>query len=168
MQFFGYADFPQFANMQIILSKGRGRNTLLCKRPNGTITSAHPKYELLHHDLAHFVVETHFGLQRGFYGNIRNGMSIAELSDREVVRELHPEAMLAEVLTRNLQAIETGSARKEQYAELVSWELEGMKNVPSIDIAPEDVDAMFATFRGLLEKWEALQETESVEIEFPS
>ena len=68
--------------MEIIITKGKDRNTLTCKRNNNTSTSYSLGPDLPNHDIAHYVVEKKFDLQKGFYGNIKSGMSIEELSDK--------------------------------------------------------------------------------------
>ncbi len=87
--------------MEIIIAKGKNRNMLTCKRENGTSTSVNLGPEIPNHDIAHYVVETRFNLRDGFYGKIQSGMTIQELSDKEVIKSLGAETWLSEIMARN-------------------------------------------------------------------
>jgi hypothetical protein len=60
----------------------------------------------------------YFGLKKGFYG-LKAGKSIHDLSNTESILKLDPEIQLAEILTRNLQALSSGATQPELYAVLV-------------------------------------------------
>ena len=113
--------------MEIIITKGKGRNILTCKRFDGSYTSKNLGPSFPDHDIAHYVVEKKFNLKKGFYGQIKSGISISQLSDKDIIKTLGPEAWLAEIMTRNLQSINSGGALMEQYIDLVKWELKNFK-----------------------------------------
>ncbi|MEL6276402.1 MAG: hypothetical protein AAFU03_14980, partial [Bacteroidota bacterium] len=138
--------------MTIELKKGALRHQLLCRRVDGTITRASTNDTLPLHDLAHYVVEKHLGLKNGFYGGIAKGFSIEELSDKEVIKTLPTEAMVAEVLTRNLQGLATPEGKVEDFLELVRWEGEVL-DLPMPNIPPEYVHEMGRQLKELAEQW---------------
>jgi len=90
-----------------------------------------------HHDLAHFVVEQEFSLKNGFWGNINKGMTIAQLSDKAIIKDLPVESWLAEVMTRNLQALQSGAAEPNQFIKLVQWEAQ---SVPELSCPPMTIN----------------------------
>jgi hypothetical protein len=152
--------------MKIVFTKQQARGRLTCHRPDGSATTADVGPRLPHHDLAHYVVESHWRLRLGFYGHIARGRSLAELSDKDVIATLGPEAYLAEVLTRALQALSSGACLCGQFAELVNAEL-GSRAIP----APTGLDAdaageLLDQFRSLLQRYETLAAGESLSLEF--
>jgi len=115
--------------MEIIITKGKNRNILTCKRKNGSLTSVNLGPDLPNHDIAHYVVEKQFNLQNGFYGKIKSGMTIEGLSDKEIIKNLDSETWLSEIMARNLQSIGSGAGRIEQFIELINWEAQNIKGI---------------------------------------
>ncbi len=120
---------------------------------------------LPHHDLAHFVVERHFGLKEGFFGNIARGYTPAQLSDKEVIKRLGPESMVAEIMARALQSLVSGACTREQFEELVGAEFLQW-GMPRLAIDSTVVDSMAEEFRGLLERFSMLADRESMALDF--
>lgn len=54
-------------------------------------------------------------MTNGFYGLLKSGMSITELSDKNIIKELDSDIWLSEIMARNLQSIDSGASRVEQY-----------------------------------------------------
>jgi len=77
--------------MDIVITKGKSRNNLTCKRDDGTFTSTNLGPNIPYHDIAHYVVEKTFSMENGFYGKVKLGMSIEELSDKEIIKTLDSE-----------------------------------------------------------------------------
>jgi hypothetical protein len=69
-------------------------------------------------------VENKFKLEKGFFGNIKSGKAISELSEPDSILDLPPEAWLSEILARNLQSLRSGAVVLGQFAEIVKWESE--------------------------------------------
>ena len=151
--------------MRVSITKRGNRNQLACVRADGTSVVANLGPGLPHHDLAHFVVESRFGLKEGFFGNIARGYSPAQLSDKEIIKRLGSESALAEVLARALGSLSTGACRPEQFEELVNTEL-SQWSIATIRVSPEVLDAMMAEFNSLLKRYRALREEESMTLEF--
>ena len=72
--------------MKIKLTKKGDRNQLVCTRSDGSYVSANLGQSLPYHDLAHFVIEKKLQLKHGFFGNVSNGYSILQLSEKETVQ----------------------------------------------------------------------------------
>ena len=152
--------------MEICLKKGFNRNVLTCRREDGTSTHQNLGPSFPYHDIAHYVVEKKLNLENGFYGQIRSGMSIAELSDKNVIKHLASEAWLAEILTRNLQALSSHAATLEQYSELILLEAKNMSinKVPQMDL--KVIVEMRNEYATLCNKWDALSENETLKLIF--
>ncbi len=152
--------------MEIIIKRGSNRNTLTCKRKDGTATTLNLGPDLPNHDMAHYVVEKHFNLKNGFYGMIKSGMTIEELSDKEIIKNLGPETWLAEIMTRNLQAISSGSSTINEYIKLVEWEASTMKGIKLPQMNLGDIEKMKVDYDLLCKKWEMIPEHEELKLIF--
>lgn len=152
--------------MQILLSKHNNKTVLTCTRADGSFTRENLGPDFPNHDLAHFVVETTFQLEAGFFGNIKSGMTIQELSDKAVIRTLGPESWLAEILSRNLQGLASGACTPVEFIELVKWEVQGMPQIQVPEMTPAMVEAMQTRFDDLCHTWEQLAENEQLKLVF--
>ncbi len=151
--------------MHITITKGEHRNTLTCTRIDGSVTSANLGPDLPYHDLAHLVVESEFNLRDGFFGKIKSGMTINQLSNKEVIKVLGPEAWLAEIMTRNLQAL-MGTTTNQEYIELVQWEAQNMKITSLPDLSLSAVAHIKSTYIALCEQWDSLKALQRLQLEF--
>ncbi|SNR14662.1 hypothetical protein [Tenacibaculum jejuense] len=152
--------------MEIIITKGKDRNTLTCQRENKTFTSYNLGPNLPNHDIAHYVIEKKFQFNKGFYGNIKSGMSIEELSDKEIIKNLEQEALLAEIMTRNLQAIGSGAAKIDDYISLVTWEANNLNNVQIPELNLKIIEELKIEFDHLCTQWEAISEGDQLKLSF--
>jgi len=150
--------------MEIILTKGKTRNTMTCTRQDGSSTSVNLGPNVPNHDFAHFIVENKFKLKKGFFGNIKAGKTIAELSDPKLIKDLSPETWLSEILARNLQSLRSGALEIEQFAEIIKWESKKINGiiVPKMDF--EDICEMKQNFDNICEKWNLIQESEEMKL----
>jgi hypothetical protein len=101
-----------------IINKG-DRNQLVCERKDGTFEIADLGPKLPYHDLAHFIVERQLKLKKGFYGNIYNGYSVKQLSDKEIIKTLPLQSTVAEITARALQSLGSGSCTMDQFLTLI-------------------------------------------------
>ena len=152
--------------MKIEITRQTGRSRLTCRREDGSFTSENLGPDFPIHDLAHYVVETKFDLPDGFYGHIRSGMSIQELSDKAVIKKLGMGSWLAEILTRNLQALTSGACRPEEYLELVEWEIASMGEVDIPAMSLPDILEMKAQLEALAVRWDRLRDGETLTLNF--
>jgi hypothetical protein len=121
--------------MEVRLTKNERRHKLTCLRSDGSQTTANLGPGLPYHDLAHFVVEERFRIQRGFFGNIAAGYSIESLSDKDVIMTLGSESWTAEVLARAVGSLATGACSAEQFSVLVNEELNQMGVAQLVDLS---------------------------------
>jgi hypothetical protein len=153
--------------VKVTITRRGSRHQLTCTRADGTCDIADLGPALPHHDLAHFVIERRLGLNGGFFGRIAAGWSAAQLSDKEIIRNSPPEAMVAEVFARALQSLSSGACTSAQFAELVNAELSA-QSIPALAIDVDVIDAMLAEFRELQARFGALQAGEALQLEFRS
>lgn len=148
--------------MEIILTKGKNRNTMTCKRQDGSVTSVSLGPNVPNHDLAHYIAENKFKLKNGFFGNIKAGKSIAELSNSELIQDLPPDTWLSEILARNLQSLRSGAVKMEQFTEIIKLESKKISGLEVPEIVFEDVREMKQNFDILCEKWSLIGENEKM------
>lgn len=154
--------------MKVVIKKLNGRNQLTCHRPDGTVETANLGPSLPRHDLAHFVVESRLDIRNGFYDNIANGYSVAQLSAPEVIRTLGPQTWVAEIAARALQSLASGACRPEQFEELIGTELAQFSIPTPANLSPAVASALLAEFRELLAQFDALAQGEALELNFRS
>jgi len=152
--------------MEILITKGKNKNTLTCKRNDGTFTTSTLGPDIPNHDIAHYVVEKEFNLENGFYGKIRSGMTIEELSNKEIIKKLDSETWLSEIMARNLQSISSGAVNPEQFIELIKWEAQNIDGIKVPNINLTDVKKIKAEFDQLCEKWNLIPENGDLKLIF--
>ena len=148
--------------MKITITKKANRNLLVCARKDGTFTKIELGPNLPHQDLAHYIVESTRGFTDGFFGLVKKGYSVQELSTKEVILTLPPQAMLAEVLVRALGCLETGSCTAEGFEAQVK--METSTELPPLPL--ERVLELQSRYKKLLEQWNRLKENGKLELEF--
>ena len=148
-----------------IINKGN-RNQLICKRHDETTEIVNLGPDLPFHDIAHFVVEQQLNLQRGFYGNINNGYTVKQLSDKEIIKTLPVESAVSEIVTRALQSLSTGSCSISQFKDLIAEEFSIWSINYSIALYEEEIRKMLTNYQNLVEQWNQLNEGESLDLEF--
>lgn len=146
--------------MRIRITKEHGGHRLICQRRNGTHTQSPIGPGLPAHDLAHFVVENELHLTQGFFGLIDEGYSIAQLGDKEVIRTLPGEALLAEVITRTLQGLGNGAVAQGDF--LAAVEAETGQRVNGLTL--EAVHRMLGAYTLLLNAWEQVADGAALEL----
>jgi|HubBroStandDraft_1064217.scaffolds.fasta_scaffold550136_2 hypothetical protein len=151
--------------MKIRLTKRGQRHVLQCIRQDGSAEVSELGPNLPYHDLAHFVVERQWSLAEGFFGNIARGFTPAQLSAAQTIRNLGPQSMQAEILTRALQSLCSGACAPEQFAELVNTELAHWR-LPAIEATAARVELIATEYRDLTNQYRALRNGESLTLEF--
>jgi hypothetical protein len=121
---------------------------------------------LPHHDLAHYVIERKLGLTSGFFGRIAEGYTVAQLSDRDIIKTLGAQTLIAEVVARALQSLSSGACTADQFMELVNVELAQWR-VAALAIEPGTIAEMSIEFQSLIERYGALKNGQFIEVEFP-
>jgi hypothetical protein len=152
--------------MNITMTKKESRNLLKCVRDDGTSMTAELGPGLPHHDLAHYVVERKLGLTGGFFGKIAEGYTVAQLSDKDIIKTLGAQTLIAEVVARALQSLSSGACAFDQFIELINAEL-GQWRIAALDMEPQTIAEMSDEFQLLLGRYLAVQNNESIELHFP-
>lgn len=151
--------------MRIVLTKHRTYTDLTCIRADGSYTKEKLGPSFPAHDMAHYVVEKTLKMEKGFFGHIEDGYSIEDLSAKDIIVQLGFEAMLAEIVTRNLQSLASGSSNVEDFNDLIQLEMQ-LHEEP-FDIVPEEtIKEMMQEYKSLLKKWEELSDGDSIELKF--
>ena len=152
--------------IEIIFKKQYSNKLVTYLRDDGSSITEKLGPDIPHHDLAHFVVEQEFSLEHGFRGNINKGMTIAQLSDKTIIKDQPVESWLAEVMTRNLQALQSGAAEPNQFIKLVQWEAQSVPELSCPPMTINQVQKMKSQYRSLCEDWEELPENETIKLFF--
>ncbi|APZ47417.1 hypothetical protein BW723_14485 [Polaribacter reichenbachii] len=152
--------------MEIIITKGKNRSTLSCIRKDGSNTSQNLGPDFPNHDIAHFIVEKEFKLENGFYGKIKSGKTIAELSDKETIKTLGAETWLSEIMARNLQAVGSGAVNIDEYIEIVHWEAKSINGIKVPAMHLSDIKNMKQDFDQLCKDWNAMAENDQLRLNF--
>ncbi len=152
--------------MNITFSRKGGRTRLICRRADGTFTSADLGPSLPAHDFAHLIVERTLRLPAGFFANIAKGYSIQQLSDAVTIRSLGADPYAAEILARALGSLATGACTAEQFPELVGTELRQIGlSVPG-GVSAESAICMVEELQSFLKRFAELAPGESMELQF--
>lgn len=152
--------------MKLRFIKKSPRNKLICERSDGSTEILSLGEQMPSHDLAHYVVESRLNLKNGFYGNIANGYTLAQLEQTEFIRTLSPETMISEVLTRALQSLYSGACKIDEFVGLVDAEIKPVMPDYNLILSNENVQEMLVHFQDLIIQWKALKDGEEM-ILFP-
>lgn len=137
-----------------------------CIRDDGSYTRSEMGQQTPFHDIAHYVADKKLNIKNGFYSNLKKGYSIQQLSDKEVIKTLDSGAMVSELFARALGSLFTGSCTLEQFIPLIKVELTDKYSIPMPVITEDIVIEMDKEYRELLDRWQALPDGESLELEF--
>ena len=157
--------------MVIRFKKGKNQSkhkpdTLTCIREDGSITWTHLHRGFVHHDFAHYVVETTLGFKNAFFGLVAKGYNIPDFSESEAQRpfEIPEEAMDTEPIVALLQA-DFPNTPYPQDANSNGLFREHSATLP-IDITDEQLEGMRQKLRILLRRWRDLHPGASMTLQF--
>ncbi|HYG52781.1 MAG TPA: hypothetical protein VD905_17880 [Flavobacteriales bacterium] len=148
-----------------IVHKGN-RNQLICEKKDGTVERADLGPKLPYHDIAHFVVEHQLKFKNGFYGNIYNGYSVKQLSDKEIIRKLPAESTVSEITTRALQSLAAGACTVEQFTEIIHQEFTRYAINFPLALDEKTIRQMLWEYENLVAQWEQLKDDQGLELHF--
>ena len=155
--------------MIICFKKGKHQwkhkpDTLTCTRDDGSVTWTQLHRGFVHHDFAHYVVETTLGFKNAFFGLVAKGHDIPDFSEATATRpfEIPQEAMDTEPIVSLLQA-------EVWNGETVH---DGLFREHCTSLAVNVTDAQLTRMRqrlcNLLQHWQGLQPGESLKLQFKS
>src|SRR5262249_23827160 len=155
--------------MQIRLKKGRdGPDSLACVREDGTSTWRRIQRALVFHDLAHYAVETEFGIADGFYGLVASGWSFEAFADAEERSNIPPAALWVELVVNQFM---TEAASGELYDadafhENLSRAGEKMGLANPRRLEAEELARVRGRIVDLVARWRALEPSGTLELPF--
>ena len=152
--------------MNIVFTRNGARTRMVCRRADGTFTSADLGPSLPGHDLAHLIVERTLRPPSGFFINIANGYSIQQISETTIIRALGSEPYVAEILARALGSLATGACTVNQFRDLLGAELGKMSLRIPEGVNPESATRMLEELQSMMERFRELAPGESMELQF--
>lgn len=141
-------------------------DTLTCIRDDGSITWTHLHRGFVHHDFAHYVIETTLGFKNAFFGLVAKGHNIPDFSEPKAKRpfEIPKEAMDTEPIVALLQA-DSPNAPNVQDANANGIFQEYRASL-SVSITDNQLEVMQQKLRTLLQQWRNLQPGASMTLQF--
>jgi hypothetical protein len=150
--------------MFLTFQRNNGRTQLIIKRDDDSTERAELGPTLPYHDLAHYIVEKQFQLTDGFYGHINKGYSVAQLSDKNIIKTLPQEALVAEILARALQSLGSGACSAIQFIDLINEELEVSQLTFELNISSEEIPTLLNQYKKIVKQWNELNSNESLQL----
>ena len=157
--------------MIIRFKKGKNQSkhkpdTLTCIRDDGSVTWTYLHRGFVHHDFAHYVVETTLGFENAFFGLVAKGYDIPDFSQPKAKRtfEIPEEAMNTEPIVALLQA-DLPNTPYPQDTNSNGLFREHSATVP-VSVTDEQLEAMRQKLQALLQQWHDLQPGESMVLQF--
>ncbi len=153
--------------MEIKLQKKGKRNQLICVRDDGSFERSELGPNIPYHDLAHYASEKILGIGDGFFGNIRSGLSVEQLGEKNVIKKLGADILISEVVARTLQLLSSAACTKVEFPHLVRQEMDlyGMKKL-TVELSRSNINRMLKLYDNLLAEWESLPDGEMIRLEF--
>lgn len=105
-------------------------------------------------------------MRKGFYGNINDGYSVDQLSDKTIIQTLPVESTVSEIITRALQSLAGGACTISQVEELVQQEFQVLHIDYPLTLDEGKITSMLEEYTMLIDQWKNLREGESLELEF--
>lgn len=152
--------------MKIRFGKYENGHRLICLLEDGTTEMAALGPTLPFHDMAHFVVERNLNLKHGFFGNIANGFSVNQLSDKNFIKTLPQESLEAEIITRALQSLYSGACGQADFHEMIASEFDAIGIKSTIDLNSMNIEKCLVQYANLLNQWHLLKLGEYLEIDW--
>jgi hypothetical protein len=157
--------------MVIRFKKGKNQwkhkpDTLTCIRDDGSITWTHLHRGFVHHDFAHYVIETTLGFENAFFGLVARGYDIPDFSESKAKCpfEIPKEAMGTEPIVALLQV---DFPNRLYFQDVNSDGLfrEYSASLP-VSITDEQLEVMRQKLGALLQRWRDLQPGASMTLQF--
>ncbi|MEP7337443.1 MAG: hypothetical protein ABI977_06840 [Acidobacteriota bacterium] len=147
------------------------RYRLECVRSDGSKTAASLEFRgYFKHDLLHLVVESAANLQDSFFGMVRSGKDLAELSSK-AIRESAPvlsiEIQTTEVIVGALHGPFTAEADYQEIGDRIRGYLELVSLAAPAYLTADFCQRVTTEHRSLLGRWGQLRGGESLEFAFP-
>jgi hypothetical protein len=153
--------------MDIIFKKGNDKNSITCKRDDGSSTWMEASAFMVAHDLAHIAVEGQLHLKAGFYGLLERGTDITDFEKKRKVtpQQLSPESIKAELLVNLILTERNDQKRLDNFNEVFNTSAARM-SIPNENFSAEDLDLIQVKLTALLDQWKQLPVDDSLIIKW--
>ena len=152
--------------MLLRLKKGQnGSDTLTFIRPDGSTTWRHTSPYFIVHDLMHDAVESGLGDRQAVLGLVAGGKDLADF-DQGATEWLPEEAIVVEIITGQLQAQLSGSARSDEVGPNIAAACAAL-GVKAPALSEEDLQQIRARHDALLREWRSLPDGAVLELQWP-
>ena len=157
--------------MQVrFIKESPDRYRLECFREDGSKTEASLELRgYFKHDLMHVVVEREANLQNSFFGMVKMGRELAELSPKAIRKsspEFSPEIQITEIVVAALQGASKSEPDCEEVCRKISEYLALLSLAKPAYLTPDFCLRAVAEHRSLLGRWGQLRGGESLEFSF--
>ena len=157
--------------MQVrFIKESPDRYRLECVRHDGSKTAASLEFRsYFKHDLMHLVVERAAGLQESFFGMVKVGRNLAELSPkaiRESAAQFPAEIQTTEIIVGALQGIYKTEVDYQDACRKIREYLTLMSLAEPAYLMPDFCAQVVTEHRSLLGRWGQLRGGESLEFSF--
>lgn len=157
--------------MQVrFIKESPDRYRLECVRHDGSKTAASLEFRsYFKHDLMHLVVERVAGLQESFFGMVKTGRNLAELSPkaiRESAAQFPAEIQTTEIIVGALQGVSKTEVDYQEACHKIREYLTIMSLAEPLYLTPDFCAQVVTEHRSLLGRWGQLRGEESLEFSF--
>jgi cytochrome P450 len=150
-----------------------GTGSLSCTRADGSVTWQRQRSGVAQffarHDLTHYAVERVLRHRRGFYGLLADGWDFTDFGDEQPRKAFPPDMDPSELIVGFFDAEHYGrdhwdAAKFNEYA-ATYYALHGVSSAPPL-ITAEQLARVREVLRDLLEKWDAVEPGDALELPF--
>ena len=154
--------------MEIIFKKGNSKNTITCRRDDGTSTWMEAEPFMIIHDLTHYAVETSLRFDGGFYGLVEDGFDITDFQNKQKFKpkEMPPQAAYAEILV-NLFLTERSDRKILEDFDSVLSENIRLHQLAPLTVEKSTLDEIRSRSGELMRRWRELPPGEVLKFCFP-
>jgi len=151
--------------VRFVKGAGRGKDLLVCERAGGSVTGS--RFRAIH-DLAHYAVETTFGLRDAFYGLVEKGWDIDTFDTPGAVKALDIplEAGQTEFVVGLLEIELLNGGAYEDFVGQVEAMCRQNGTEPPAWLTADGAAAARMRFRSLLDDWGRVAAGAALELEF--
>lgn len=149
--------------MTIIFKKGNSKNSITCKRADGTSTWMEASGFMVVHDLAHVAVEQHFQMNMGFYGLLESGLDITDFERKQKItpQQLPPESIKTELLVNLILTEKHDKKELDNFND--TFNMSAIKSgLRQEEFDDEDLRAVRKRVDELITRWQNLPVNESL------
>ncbi len=143
-------------------------HALTCRRQDGTATWSKLKGAFgPMHDLAHYVVETSPGFERGFYGLLALGHNITSFEQDANISWIGKQGLYVECIVMGLQYLFSGEITEATFEQVVNDATRKLGIEPWITFKPFQINLLLSRYEQIVMEWTQLPAGETMILPFP-